>query len=65
MYSQGQSLITLLSYKWPKYGPFMAKIWLSYDTTTWFILNLNHIWDPEFSTLETSQERGHMGEMLL
>ena len=31
----------LLSYKWPKYGPFMAKTWLSYDTTTWFILNLN------------------------
>ena len=30
-----------LSYKWPKYGPFMAKTWLSYDTTTWFILNLN------------------------
>merc|ERR1711873_9433 len=30
-----------VSYKWPKYGPFMAKTWLSYDTTTWFILNLN------------------------
>ena len=30
-----------LSYKWLKYGPFMAKTWLSYDTTTWFILYLN------------------------
>ena len=37
-----------LSYKWPKYGPFMAKTWLSYDTTTWFILNLNQCAHAEF-----------------
>ena len=47
-----------LSYKWPKYGPFMAKTWLSYDTTTWFILNLNQCANgcsiPKFTLLGES-----------
>ena len=30
-----------LSQKWPKYGPFMAKIWSSHGPSNWFFLSLN------------------------
>ena len=32
---------SLLSYKWPKYGHFMAKTWSSHGPSNWFFLNLN------------------------
>ena len=29
------------SWKWPKYGPFMAKTWSTHSTSNWFSLNHN------------------------
>merc|ERR1711954_27216 len=33
--------IVPFSYKWPKYGPFMAKTWSSHGPSNWFFLNHN------------------------
>ena len=33
--------IVPLSYKWPRYGPFMAKTWSSHGPSNWFFLNHN------------------------
>ena len=29
------------SWKWPKYGPFIAKTWSSHGPSIWFFLNIN------------------------
>merc|ERR1711954_123366 len=33
--------IVPFSYKWPKYGPCMAKTWSSHGPSNWFFLNHN------------------------